>query len=362
MTEKEVLIRLNEELENYFRNTIIPQLFVDADLILRKFTPPAMTQFDLSPDDLGRSIHDVVDNFRFPSIIENIQRVIHSNEILEKEIQTTDRRWYQMNILPYRRRDDDIIDGVIITFVNITRRINDLKDLEKLIADYEIVLDSLSHDIKGPLSNLKLAINVYKEQGPATPGDFNEFIDVLEGSLTKVNNIIDELLESRKQEYKYRSHTELLNIEHIMEDVRLTLNEEILKSEAEIKTDFQIAEVSFSRRSLRSIIYNLLNNAIKYKSPERKPQITVKTFRDNGYIVISVRDNGRGIAPEEQNSVFEKYVRAKNPEHGSGIGLYLVKEMVENKGGKVQLESQPGEGTEVKLFIRNNHNNHHNNN
>jgi two-component system, OmpR family, phosphate regulon sensor histidine kinase PhoR len=84
MKEKENLRRLNEELENYFRNTIIPQLFVDANLILRKFTPPAMKQFNLSAADVGKSITDVVDNFRFPSMIENIQSVINSNEILEK--------------------------------------------------------------------------------------------------------------------------------------------------------------------------------------------------------------------------------------------------------------------------------------
>src|SRR5665213_703810 len=91
----------NDELENYFRNTIIPQLFVDGELKLQKFTPPAMKQFNLSARDVGRSINDIKDNFRFPSIVDNIQYVIKSNEILEKEIQTTDLRWYQMNIIPY---------------------------------------------------------------------------------------------------------------------------------------------------------------------------------------------------------------------------------------------------------------------
>ena len=70
------LIELNDELENYFRNTIIPQLFVDANMVLRKFTPPAMKQFNLRLDDVGRSIEDIRDNFRFHSIMENIQQVI----------------------------------------------------------------------------------------------------------------------------------------------------------------------------------------------------------------------------------------------------------------------------------------------
>ena len=125
------LIEHNDELENYFRNTIIPQLFVDADLVLRKFTPPAMKQFNLALTDVGKSIVDIKDNFRFPSIIENIQTVIDSNEILEKEIQTTDLRWYQMNIIPYIAQRNNKANGVIITFVEITFRINDLKEQEK---------------------------------------------------------------------------------------------------------------------------------------------------------------------------------------------------------------------------------------
>ena len=88
------LIELNEELENYFGNTIISQLFVDAKLVLRKFTPPAMKQFKLKQENLGRPLSEVVDNFRFPTITENIQEVIESGEILEKEIQTTDMKWF----------------------------------------------------------------------------------------------------------------------------------------------------------------------------------------------------------------------------------------------------------------------------
>jgi two-component system phosphate regulon sensor histidine kinase PhoR len=60
------LIELNDELENYFRNTIIPQLFIDANLVLRKFTPPAMKQFKLHVNDIGKPFAQVIDNFRFP--------------------------------------------------------------------------------------------------------------------------------------------------------------------------------------------------------------------------------------------------------------------------------------------------------
>ena len=140
------LTELNDELENYFRNTIIPQLFIDGDMVLQKFTPPAMKQFSLQLTDVGRPIEDIKENFRFPSIIENIKSVTESNEILEKEIQTTDLRWYQMNIIPYVRQKDKSTNGVIITFVEITARIKDLKEQEKLSLDASMSTDDVIRD------------------------------------------------------------------------------------------------------------------------------------------------------------------------------------------------------------------------
>lgn len=137
------LTELNEELENYFSNTIIPQLFVDSQLILRKFTPPAMRQFELKYEFIGMHLEDIKENFRFPTIIENIKAVIATGKILEKEIQTTDLRWYQMNILPYIVRKENKTNGVIITFVNVTPRIRDLKEQENLLLSMSFYLIQL---------------------------------------------------------------------------------------------------------------------------------------------------------------------------------------------------------------------------
>jgi two-component system phosphate regulon sensor histidine kinase PhoR len=346
------LIEHNEELENYFRNTIIPQLFVDGELKLQKFTPPAMKQFRLSDSDVGRPIHDIKDNFRFPSIIDNIQQVIESNEILEKEIQTTDRRWYQMNIIPYVKMRNNKKDGVIITFVEITMRIKDLKEQEKLIADHEILLDTISHDIKNPLTNLVTAIEMFKKVSPNDEKKFNSLLKIVDNALIKMHKLIKELTEVRKEDHKYKAGEELLNFEHILEDVRLTLNDNIIAENAKIVSEINISELTFSRRKLRSIIYNLINNAIKFKSPERQPEIVVTTSKENDYIVISVKDNGIGIEESKFETIFSKYYRSENAIEGSGIGLYLVKEIVNNAGGKILLKSQLDKGTEFQVYLK----------
>ncbi len=345
----------NDELENYFRNTIIPQLFIDGNLKLQKFTPPAMKQFNLAKTDIGRPIDDIKDNFRFPTIIENIQQVIDSNVILEKEIQTTDMRWYQMNIIPYVRMRDNKTDGVIITFVEITMRIKDLKEQEKLIADHEILLDTISHDIKNPLSNLVMAIELFKSVSPEDQQEFHSLLTIVDSALTKMHLLIKDLTETRKTEHRYKAEVELLNFEHILEDVRLTLNEIIRASGVVIKSDINVSEITYSRRKLRSIVYNLVNNAIKFKSADRTPEILITTTRSDNFVIISVKDNGIGIDPEKHEAIFAKYYRLENEIEGSGIGLYLVKEIVNSTGGKVLLHSKPNEGSEFRVFLKLDH-------
>jgi two-component system phosphate regulon sensor histidine kinase PhoR len=342
----------NDELESYFRNTIIPQLFVDGELNLQKFTPPAMKQFSLSASDIGKPISEIKDNFRFPSIIDNIEHVIETKEILEKEIQTTDLRWYQMNIIPYVRVSDNRTDGVIITFVEITMRIKDLKELEKLITDYEILLDTISHDIKNPLANLVLAIELFKKVPPDDEKGFRDLLKIVDTALGKMHKLIIELTEVRKEEYKYKAEEELLSFENILEDIRLTLSDNIKTANAVIKSEINVSELTFSRRMLRSIIYNLINNAIKFRSPERKPEILVTTNRVGDFVVIAVKDNGIGIEKSEMDLIFSKYYRVGNEIDGSGIGLYLVKEIVTSAGGKVVVKSEPGKGSEFQIFLK----------
>ncbi|NEU08383.1 GHKL domain-containing protein [Flavihumibacter sp. R14] len=346
------LTKLNDELENYFRNTIIPQLFVDGDLILRKFTPPAMMQFNLADEDIGKPISEIKENFRYPSIADNIQQVIESKEIREKEIQTTDFRWYQMNIIPYVELVNDKANGVIITFVEITVRIKDLKEQEKLISEHEILLDTISHDFKTPLTSLALSVGRLKKMSKADSPDFLPILDIVDNGIRKMQNIIQELTASRQEEHKYKAEEELLNFEHILEDVRLTLRDLIKESDASIKIDIGVSELTYSRRKLRSIIYNLVSNAIKFRSPDRKPVINISTVKEDDFILISVKDNGIGMESSTLDSIFSKYFRKDKKIEGSGIGLYLVREIVNNSGGRITAESRPGEGSEFKVYLK----------
>ncbi|PSR56293.1 ATP-binding protein [Adhaeribacter arboris] len=353
------LIELNEELENYFSNTIIPQLFVDANLILRKFTPPAMKQFSFSPDHIGRPIAEMVDHIRYSTITENIQQVIDTGQILEKEIQTTDLRWFQMNIIPYLIKKHNKANGVIITFVDITDRIKTLREVEKLNASHETFIYSVSHDLKVPLANIEGLVEllmVTSRELMAEEGKENQeqknIADFLVQSIKTMRTIINDLSEIAKIEGNYQEKGEKLRFADIIQEVVWTLQDKIHESQAQIQLDIQEPVMEFSRKNLRSILYNLLSNALKYQPPGQVPVIRIKTEKNNGMVQLAVKDNGVGITAEKKELLFTRFTRLQTDREGTGIGLYLVKKIVENVGGEIRVESTPGEGSEFIVSLQ----------
>ncbi len=343
---------LNEELENYFSNTIIPQLFVDANLRLRKFTPPAMKQFRLKEEYIGKPLVDIAETFRYPTIIENIASVIESGEILEKEIQTTDRDWFQMNILPYKIKSKNITNGVIITFIDITPRIRDLKEQEKMIAENELLLDTIAHDIKNPINTISLTIELIQKLSPEQSDRFPKLLGKLESSLISMRKVVDGLIDTRLRPKGYQPTEELLDLENIIEDVRLTLAPQIQDRHAKFKLDLKDTQITFIRRKLRSVLYNLIANAIKYTAMDKKPEITISSKIVDGHMNICVSDNGIGISDGDQKLIFEKFERIHNNVEGDGVGLYLVNTIVAAAGGTISVESELGKGSTFKIVLK----------
>ncbi len=345
-----------QELENYFANTIIPQLYVNGNMILKKFTPPAMKQFSLSDADINKDIHEVKENFHYPTFIENIEEVNRTGEILEKEVQTTDGKWYQMNILPYRVFEEDRTDGVIITFVNITKRLIALKELEKLNSEYNTLIDALSHDIQQPLSAIVLLSDAlteaYKKQD--TP-QFNKWIETLKSSSNSMRELVKDFIVENEGQPELLGEPERVNIEDISQDVILSLKTEIFNKGISISTDFQTSEIMFSRNNLRSILYNLLRNSIKYKKPGSPLKIVISSMKAEGYILLQVKDNGIGIAEEHQKEIFKKATRVSHSIEGTGMGLFIIKRMMENNGGRIKVESELEKGSTFSVFFPVNH-------
>jgi two-component system CheB/CheR fusion protein len=121
------LLELNDDMNNYFRNTEVGQILVDKKMIIKKFTPVATRQVNLIESDIGRSITDISTNFVNLDFINDIKKVLNSGQSLEKEIRIENGTVFIMRIAPYLRLDK-VVDGVVVSFINVTesKRLNSL--------------------------------------------------------------------------------------------------------------------------------------------------------------------------------------------------------------------------------------------
>ena len=145
----------------------------------------------------------------------------------------------------------------------------------------------------------------------------------------------------------------MVKLSEVIEEVRLDLEQVIKSSGAQIEVEVdECPPIHFSHKNLRSVVYNLISNAIKYRVPERVPRVQVRCKTTPNHHVLSVQDNGLGIEPNRIDQLFTMFKRFHSHVEGTGIGLYMIKKMIDNAGGRIEVESTPGEGTTFYVYFR----------
>jgi two-component system CheB/CheR fusion protein len=135
------LARMNNDMKNLLNSTEIVTIFLDSELHVRRFTTGVNKLFNLIPGDVGRPLSDIVSNLDYPGMIEDTQEVLRTLVFSEKQVATTDGRWFSTRIMPYRTVDD-VIGGVVITFANITETKKTETDLRAEIAELKKLLNA----------------------------------------------------------------------------------------------------------------------------------------------------------------------------------------------------------------------------
>lgn len=222
--------------------------------------------------------------------------------------------------------------------------------------DLDNFVYTASHDLKSPVANIKglidlLSDSVSKEN--LDRAEIRQITDLMKISLNRFSTTIKDLttlVEIDKVSADEKS--EELDLYAVIEDVKQDLQSMISKSGAQLDISAADSMVAgFSKKNLKSILGNLISNAIKYRSPDRTPKITVKLEKHGGKSYLSVQDNGLGIPAGKEKGVFTMFKRFHNHVEGSGIGLYIVKRMVDSVQGKIKVDSVLHEGTTFTIIF-----------
>ena len=348
------LVEINDDLNNYFRSNINGQLFINNDLVLMKFSPGAVKQINLLETDIGRPLSNISTNIKFDTIINDIKQVLATGTTLTKEVETNNNHWYQMMIMPYIRANHKN-NGAVITFNDITELKNTQNALDKknksllrINADLDHFIHATSHDLLAPLGNIEASINELNSM-TLSESDVTDFLNIINLSIKQFRELVTEIATIAKIESDMLV-LELVDLDEIINSVTWSLQNQIKTTGAIINRDIKEKKILFSKKNLRSIIYNLISNAIKYKR-DLPPVINIDTVKDGENVIITVQDNGTGIAKEKLHKVFEIYTRFNQDTEGNGIGLYLAKKIIDAAGGHIIVESEPGVGSKFIIHL-----------
>jgi signal transduction histidine kinase len=228
------------------------------------------------------------------------------------------------------------------------------KNLLQINTDLDNFVYTASHDLKSPILNIEGLINDLATQECYNDPEVKVLLDMMAVSVGKFKTTIHDLAEVTKAQKNVEEDVECIEIRDVVEEIiQFSIARMIKETEAEIHYDLgKCSTIIFSKKNFRSVMYNLISNAVKYRSPERKPYILVSASEHDSYIVVSVKDNGLGINRSQRDKVFLMFRRAHSHVEGTGIGLYITKRIVENYGGRIELESEEGKGSVFKVYFR----------
>ncbi|MBD1396365.1 PAS domain-containing protein [Pontibacter sp. JH31] len=272
-------------------------------------------------------------------------------------IYVSNRAYIQYNEyqMPYR------VIGSFIDLTDLKQAQEELQDtnahLLRVIEDLDTFVYTASHDLKSPIANIEGLMLLLEEQiamaGPL-PGEPTEPLFVMiKDSIARFKNVIRDLTDIAKVQRDVDGDAEPLSLEELYQTVYLSLKEEATKKHAVIKTDFSEAPaINFSRKNMYSILYNLVSNAIKYSSPDKQPEVQIKSSWDGKSLVLTVQDNGLGMNEEQQGKLFTLFKRFHSHVDGTGMGLYIVKRIIDNSGGEIKVDSKVGQGTTFRLYFK----------
>jgi signal transduction histidine kinase len=233
----------------------------------------------------------------------------------------------------------------------VMERTEQLREVNKRLEEFSYVT---VHDLRSPLSNLQSLLKLYDNKHAATPEN-KDILEKIKHSVTHMSGTLSDLMEVLQMGETRDEGKQHVILKRLLADIEESIGFQIKESKARIITQLMHAPtIHYPLTHLKSIILNLLTNAIRYRSPNRDLVIKIKSEpAPGGMICISVEDNGVGFDYEkEKDKLFKLFGRLHTHIEGKGIGLYIMHSMVVSMGGRIEVKSQPDKGTCFSVYLK----------
>lgn len=281
---------------------------------------------------------------RYPDVLAAYSDALKRGDSVRREIHLLTKgdnlpRYFQLSVTPLKKKHNQEVYGVVGIFYDIT----EMKQAERIRIEF---VGNVSHELRTPLTT----INGYLQ---TLSGDFKsgrtdqaqEFLDIVSQNVGRLKSLVEDLLDLSSLESGKELRLEAVDVRDITEAVLAQVNTENHK----IKITYGFEQMKADANRMEQVLRNLMENAVRYIPEGRNIEILWKKSA-TGNPELHVIDDGPGIAPEHQARLFERFYRideARSRETGgTGIGLSLVKHIVQRHGGQVIVKSQVGQGSE----------------
>lgn len=241
---------------------------------------------------------------------------------------------------------------LIVSFISVLYTILHQKKVSEIKADF---INNMTHEFKTPIATSTLAAEmIQKKEVLTNPDRIKRYANIIVDENSRLQSQVEQvlqvaILESGEKQFKVRKINANRIIEAALRTFELRIKDANIK--AEVKLNANNPFFNGDRAHVLNVFYNLIDNAIKY-SPEN-PKITVSSYNQNNSVVVSVKDNGIGIKKEHQKNIFKNLFRVPMGDihevRGFGLGLYYVKTIVDQFGGKIEVHSEPGFGSDFRI-------------
>jgi len=350
-----LLTTKNNDFNNLLESSDIALVMVGSDLRIRFFTPLAQQLMNLRAGDTDRPIGHIRPAISTETLDADIQHVISTGERHHKDVRGVDGRWYSLRIYPYRLEGNKV-DGAAIVLVDIDELRKHEESLRLADQRKNEFLAMLGHELRNPLGPMTNALHLLGQ--PAADARQGERARaVLTRQVAQLTRIVDDLLDvTRVAQGKIELKREVVELVAIVTAAVETIQPalEVAGHRLVFEPCEDAIHVNADPLRVGQVLANLLNNAIKFS--ERSGEISIRCERVNDQAVITVRDNGAGIAPEVLPHIFELFVQEESFENhrrgGLGVGLTLVRKLVELHDGVVEARSGgKGQGSEFSVRL-----------